>query len=431
MSNLFVWKDQMQRLYAKHSGLIDRALKFVLGIVTFALIGSNVGFMKAAAQPVVTLAFGVIAAFIPLTLLIVLATLMILVHMYALSMGALIVMGVLFLVMYIFFFRFTPSKAIVVMLTPIAFALKVPYVIPIIFGLVGTPIYVIPVMCGTIVWYLLNFAKSNVTVITSAKSLLDKILVFAQQSLQNKTMWITVAAFVICLLLVYTLRRTSLNSSWKIAIVAGAVVTVVVMITGDVAFNIHTEYVNLIVGSCISIGICLILEFFVFLIDYSGTERLQFEDDEYYYYVKAVPKIAVTAPEKTVKTINERQETTAMDTEAIVAAHQEVKSPKLEKNMQETAVIDAQRVKEKLSGVAEQMPTPGKGVHQEGRPTMSEEERRRLALQKERFRQLEEAEKRQAAQKGEHAQPHKAHSEKEQWSNELDIHQIIKDRLEK
>ena len=31
---------------------------------------------------------------------------------------------------------------------------------------------------------------------------------------------------------------------------------------------------------------------------------MQFEDDEYYYYVKAVPKMTVAAPEKTVKKIN-------------------------------------------------------------------------------------------------------------------------------
>ena len=37
-------------------------------------------------------------------------------------------------------------------------------------------------------------------------------------------------------------------------------------------------------------------------------------DDEYYYYVKAVPKIVVSTPEKTVKRINERQETEIMDT---------------------------------------------------------------------------------------------------------------------
>ena len=41
---------------------------------------------------------------------------------------------------------------------------------------------------------------------------------------------------------------------------------------------------------------------------YSRTENVQFEDDEYYYYVKAVPKVVVQMPEKQVKHITEHQE---------------------------------------------------------------------------------------------------------------------------
>ena len=51
--------------------------------------------------------------------------------------------------------------------------------------------------------------------------------------------------------------------------------------------------------------------------DYARSESLQFEDDEYYYYVKAIPKVSVSTPEKTVKRINERQETEIIDTEAV------------------------------------------------------------------------------------------------------------------
>ena len=38
--------------------------------------------------------------------------------------------------------------------------------------------------------------------------------------------------------------------------------------------------------------------------DYSRAENVQFEDDEYYYYVKAVPKVILSRPKKTVKKIN-------------------------------------------------------------------------------------------------------------------------------
>ncbi len=53
----------------------------------------------------------------------------------------------------------------------------------------------------------------------------------------------------------------------------------------------------------------LILDLFFLSVDYSGTETLQFEDDEYYYYVKAIPKVAgVPVQEKKVKHITEPHE---------------------------------------------------------------------------------------------------------------------------
>ena len=42
------------------------------------------------------------------------------------------------------------------------------------------------------------------------------------------------------------------------------------------------------------------IQFFFFSLDYSRTERLQFEDDEYYYYVKAIPKAMVSGMDKKV-----------------------------------------------------------------------------------------------------------------------------------
>ena len=38
--------------------------------------------------------------------------------------------------------------------------------------------------------------------------------------------------------------------------------------------------------------------------DYSRIEKVQFEDDEYYYYVKAVPKVFLAEPDKVIKRFN-------------------------------------------------------------------------------------------------------------------------------
>ena len=43
------------------------------------------------------------------------------------------------------------------------------------------------------------------------------------------------------------------------------------------------------------------IQFLFMDLDYDRTERVQFEDDDYYYYVKAVPKKMVAVREVTVK----------------------------------------------------------------------------------------------------------------------------------
>ena len=46
------------------------------------------------------------------------------------------------------------------------------------------------------------------------------------------------------------------------------------------------------VGTAVQ-NFAVIFEYIFYCVDYKGTEHLRFEDDEYYYYVKAMPKMIV------------------------------------------------------------------------------------------------------------------------------------------
>ena len=91
----------------------------------------------------------------------ILATALILVHMYSVSIAALVVTALIFLIMYIFYLRFTPKMAIVVLLTPLAFALKIPVVVPISCALLMSPISMVAVGCGTVVYYMMAYMKKQ------------------------------------------------------------------------------------------------------------------------------------------------------------------------------------------------------------------------------------------------------------------------------
>lgn len=319
MDGVFVIKGKLQEIYAQRSLAIDKAVQFILALLTFYTINQNVGFLKAAASPVVTLALAVICTFLPPVMTVLVATAIVLAHMYAVSIGVLAVTAIVFLVMYIFYFRLTPKMAIVVLLVPLAFVFKVPFVVPLACALISTPVCMVAVACGTITYFMMEYVKKAAPGIsdTGLSGIMSQIPAYLKQVFQNKEMWVTIAAFVIAFLVAYTLRRQSMNHAWKIAIAAGTIVYVAVNIAGDMAMGVHISYGILGAGSIAAVIVGFVLELFFFAVDYTRSESLQYEDDEYYYYVRAVPKLSVAKPEKTVKRINGHRETEIMDTESV------------------------------------------------------------------------------------------------------------------
>ena len=104
-----------------------------------------------------------------------------------------------------------------------------------------------------------------------------------------------------------------MDYAWQIAIAAGAIADVIIMLIGDYVLGVSVSLVTLVIGVVVSALIAFLVQFFVFSLDYTRTERVQFEDDEYYYYVKAVPKKTIAVKDKSVKRIiiNRRRSETA------------------------------------------------------------------------------------------------------------------------
>lgn len=322
MDNLYVIKGQLQQVYAKYSKFIDKGVQFILALAAFYMINHDLGFMSLLSNPLITLGLAVICAFLPMIVTVLAAAILILVQMAAVSLGIMAVTAAVFVIMFVFYVRFSPKTALVILLTPLAFLFHIPYVIPVAFGLVGAPSSVVAIICGTIVYYMIDYVKTSASALESggATAMISQLMTYLQQVFQNKEMIITIIAFVIVLFLVYQVRRMAISHAWKSASAAGAVVSIVIMAAGSAALDVKISYPELILGNVAAVIVGLILELLFFAVDYSRTESVQYEDDEYYYYVKAVPKIVVAAPEKTVKRINRRtenQETEIINTDEI------------------------------------------------------------------------------------------------------------------
>ena len=326
MSTLLVWKELLQKNYAKYTRYIDMALRFVLALFVFGIISHSIGYMDKLASIPVTIIICVLCAVLPITFTVFAATAVILLHMYSLALPVFIVIAIVFLLMYILYFRFTPSKSWIVLLTPVAFALNIPFAIPVAYGLLGTPVCALPAAFGTIIYYMLNNVKMTSSMYTGDDAMLltEGIVTFIKQTVSSKEMLIMIAAMCVSLFIVYTVRNRSIDRSWEIATVSGAVSAMLIGTAGNMILNLHLSYGLMILSTVAALVAGFILEIMFFSMDYTKTEYVQFEDDEYYYYVKAIPKTGVSAPKKMVKHITERKEVEEPKKEEVKAPEEDM-----------------------------------------------------------------------------------------------------------
>ncbi|MCI9251483.1 MAG: hypothetical protein HFI21_00050 [Lachnospiraceae bacterium] len=309
MTTLLELREKIKIFMGKYDIYIIPLMKFLLALIAFTMINGSVGFMEKAKNPAISLILALMCSFLPVNLIAVFGGILVLAHAYALSLEFFVIAFVVILLMVLLFFRTAPQYGYLLILTPMAFVLKVPYVVPLAMGLVGTPAAAVPVACGTVAYYLLHYMKLNTTMLSEAEteSMKQKITYLIDNVIRNKEMMLMAAAFALTLLIVYVVRRMSIDYSWSIAIGTGAVAEFVVLLLGSMVMGVPLKVVPVLLGSVVSAALAILLQLTVFSMDYSRTEYVQFEDDEYYYYVKAVPKVTIAVPDKQVKRISSQK----------------------------------------------------------------------------------------------------------------------------
>lgn len=306
MTALLELRENLKKIYSRNEAFILPVIKFLLSFIVLSIINGKMGYMTKLDNMAIVLIVSLLCSFLPTGFMAFFAMMFAVLHMYALSIETAAVGLVVFLLLYLLFLRFTAKEALVVVLTPVLCMLKLPYVMPVAMGLIGTPASCVSVGCGVVVYYLLQTVITNAPTINSmgAEEATAKLRLLIDGMLGNKAMLVTIAAFAITVIVVYLIRRMSVDHSWTIAMVAGVMIEVMILLVGDLMYDTNLSIVSALLGAVVTLIACKIIEFFRFCLDYSRTEKEQFEDDEYYYYVKAVPKMTVAAPTNTVKKIN-------------------------------------------------------------------------------------------------------------------------------
>lgn len=306
MMMFLVLKEQLKLLYGKYATVSNGLIKFVYSFSAVLLMNGNIGFMTNLTGPIIAVGVSILCAFLPYGIISFLLGLLMLAHIYAVSMETALIAAVFLIIVALLYYGFQPGDSYWLVLMPMAFLLKIPFAIPLLAGLSSGMTAAVPVSCGVVVYYILQYVKQNAGVLTNDASvdITQKFVQIIRALFANKMMIVMIMVCVIGILTVYILRTLSVDYAWVIAIIAGTIAQMAAVFIGDFMFDVSIPIAEMLAGAFLSMLIAGIYHFFVFAVDYTRTEYTQFEDDDYVYYVKAVPKVVVSKPAVRVQRIN-------------------------------------------------------------------------------------------------------------------------------
>lgn len=310
MMKLLEIRARIRALYQKFEMYIDPVVKFIVAFVVFKLINNSLGSDPRFMKLPVLLVLSLLSAFMPSSVLVLLAGVLTLVHVYYVSPLLVILAVLIFLILYLFFIRFTPKLGYVLIAVPILQMFGLSYMIPLLMGLFATPLAILPTGCGVIVYYLFQIIKEAAAKQVNANmdDIMQMYIEVIDSLFANKQMFLTIAVFAAVILVIYLVRKFKFDFVFEVALVCGVVVNIIGFLIVDLRLDISGQIGKMVLGTIGSAVLVYIIYMFRQLLDYSAAENVQFEDDNYYYFVKAVPKMDVTVPQFHVKRINSPEE---------------------------------------------------------------------------------------------------------------------------
>lgn len=311
MTVLLELRQKISEIYGRYEAYVRMCTKCLLAFLIFYLIHRQLVNSMQFRGWVEIVAFTLVAAVAPFQALSFLMAVFVVVHMVMISVEAGVIAAIFFLFLLLTYFVFKPRQSLLVAVMCLAGMLNLSGVAAIPIGLLCSPVAVIPAVAGTFVYGMIQTLRQNSSVLETAAvrlSSMEKAAYFVRAIWSNERLFLLIIALVVTIIVVYLIRRIPYSYAWAISIAAGAACYVSAILVGNVAFGVSVNLVYLSISIILGVLVACVLHVFCFLLDGPHTEFLEYEDDDYVYYVRAIPKYSVARTDKKVTTITKSGE---------------------------------------------------------------------------------------------------------------------------
>ena len=293
MTQLINIRNSIRQFCRKQDEIVTPILRFIWTFLVFISLRSLFGYSALANKIEVIILLAIISALLPDGFLFFVSGVIIMLNTFSVSLEVGAVFVVMFALMYCIYVRFFPNYSYAVLIVPVFYMFHIPFAAPIVIALICGIGGLVPAVFGVIIYHF-SVSTAEISKLLKTAEAENEIEAFKQLSeviIKNKEMYTTALIFAMTILVTYILLKMSYDYAMYIAIAAGTIVNILGSIFAGYIVNQDVATDKVILGSVVGILLALLVRFGKGILDYKHTERVQFEDDDYYYYVKAVPKI--------------------------------------------------------------------------------------------------------------------------------------------
>lgn len=310
MKQIIRAKDYILAFFAKYGRYLDGVIRFVFAMVLYMVIIFMTGYSTTVSSPFIAVLLAAAAALLPAGMISVIACLLIVVEMTAVSLEIAMVSLIFIIVMLLTYYVFRMGDSYLMAVSLLFCLLRVPAMI-LPLAMLFPPLKIIPVIFGIVLYGIIIVVRKDFSVLAakSTLTLSGRVNLFLSDFFTNERLLLALTAVVLCMLVIRLIRTSRLNYAPMISMITGNVLFGIVMIFGNYYLNAGISYAMLTVSLVLNLGLSALIIAFRFNFDYKRTEEVQFEDDEYYYYVRAIPKTSISVTDMRFESISSREET--------------------------------------------------------------------------------------------------------------------------
>ncbi len=304
-TGIYVLRENLIQFYKRQEFLLLSVFRFAVSLAVLLLLRGHLGIHGPAGAALNSTLLNVILALVcsllPTGFSAGIIGLVLVWDLYRLSLEATAICAALILVCLLVYFRFSPRDIMILLLMPVAYAVNLHYLVPLLGGLMFGPGAAVAVLFGLLFTKYVLLVEGSLPVLAApagglaltGERLIANFRLLIDGLVNDKSLIILAAALAAAAIAVCFTRRLAIEYAWVIAITVGCILELIVLLAGDMRYGTEIDLAHVFLGIVISFMLAQIVRFFTFNVDYLRIENVQFEDEDYYYYVKAVPKVMV------------------------------------------------------------------------------------------------------------------------------------------